>query len=278
MKTDKQKIVSEFRELLEKYSVIGLLDMHKMPAKQLLSIRTRLKKEGAIIKMTKKTLIKLALENSTKEGLKNIADHIKGQPALIFSDANPFKLYRFLQENKSPAMAKPGDTTPKDIIIPAGPTQFPAGPIIGEFQRMKVQTTVEDGKIAVKKDVKVASAGDKLSKEVVEFISKFGIEPMEVGLDMVAAWDNGTIFAKNVMAVSVDEYMEKIKTCYIHSLNLAVAVEYPCRESVEIMIRKCFTNAKAVAIDTEIYDSGIINEILKNAEAKARSLKNLVKS
>ena len=64
----KQEVV-EIKELIEKYPVVGLIDLFKMPSRQLQFIRKSMRND-ALIKMCKKSVLLLALKNVTKK--KNI--------------------------------------------------------------------------------------------------------------------------------------------------------------------------------------------------------------
>ncbi len=269
----KSQVVGEIKNLVDSYSVVGVLNMHKMPAKQLFDIRNALIGE-AKIRMAKLSLIKRAFESSDKKGLKDLEKNLTGEAALIFTNSNPFRLYNFLEKNKQPAAAKPGDITPIDIVIPAGPTQFAAGPVISEFQKAKVKTTVENGKITVKEDTVIAKAGAQLTKELTEFIMKFGIEPMKIGLDLVAMLDNGIVFGKDVMGVPTEEYLANMIMSYRKALNLSVNVGYPNKESVRIMISNAFRNAKHIATERGIYEKEVMGDIMAKYKNIAENIKH----
>ncbi len=275
MMVNEQKLraVDELKELIDSYSVIGILNMHKMPSKQLFDIRNALHGE-AKIRMAKSSLIKRAFEASNKKGLKDLGKNITGEVALIFTNSNPFKLYNFLEKNKQPAAAKPGDISPVDIVIPAGPTQFAAGPVISEFQKAKVKTTVENGKITVKDDTVVAKAGTQLTKELAEFIMKFGIAPMKIGLDLVSMLDNGTVFGKDVLGVPVEKYLDSMLTSYYTALNLSVSIGYPNKDSVKVMIANAFRNAKYIAVENNVYEKEIIGDIMAKYKNVAENMKH----
>lgn len=269
----KLKTVDDLKKLADSYGVVGILNMHKMPAKQLFDIRNALAGE-AKIRMAKSSLIKRAFQATGKKGLPELEKLLTGEVALIFTNENPFKLYNFLEKNKQPAAAKPGDITPIDIVIPAGPTQFAAGPVISEFQKAKVKTTVENGKITVKEDTVVAKAGTQLSKELTEFIMKFGIEPMKIGLDLVAMLDNGTVFGKDVLGVPAEEYLANMLMSYHKALNLSVNIGYPSKESVRIMIANAFRNARHIAVERGVYEKEVIGDIMAKYKNLAENMKH----
>ncbi|MBI1972037.1 MAG: 50S ribosomal protein L10 [Candidatus Aenigmarchaeota archaeon] len=269
----KLQTVEDLKKLVDSYSVIGVLNMHKMPAKQLFDIRNALRGE-AKIRMAKTSLVKRAFEVANKTGLKGLEKDLTGEVALIFTNENPFKLYNFLEKNKQPAAAKPGDITPVDIVIPAGPTQFAAGPVISEFQKAKVKTTVENGKITVKEDTVVAKAGTQLTKELTEFIMKFGIEPMKIGLNLVSMLDNGTIFGKDVLGIPAEEYVNGILSGHLKAVNMSVNIGYPNKESARIMIANAFRNARYVAIEHGIYEKEVVGDMMAKYRNVAENLKH----
>ena len=45
-------------------------------------------------------------------------------------------------------------------MIPAGPTPFAPGPIIGELGMLKIKAGIEAGKVVIKEDAHVAKKGD----------------------------------------------------------------------------------------------------------------------
>lgn len=61
--------VEELKNLIDQYPVIGIANLVGIPAKQLQQIRNKLRGE-AVIRVSKKTLIKIALEKVIKMVLK----------------------------------------------------------------------------------------------------------------------------------------------------------------------------------------------------------------
>ena len=68
----KKKVVQEFTDLLKQYPIIAAVNMQNMPAPQLQKMRAILR-ENVVIRMTKRRLIKIAIEHAkaSKPGFKN---------------------------------------------------------------------------------------------------------------------------------------------------------------------------------------------------------------
>ena len=194
----KKDVVSQLVKLMQDYPIIGVVNMEGLPAPQLQMMRAQLRK-NCHLTMTKRRFIKLALEQSksSKQGIEKLEASLGGMPALIFTKENPFKLSKTLAKSKSPAPAKAGQTAPRDIIVPKGPTPFAPGPIIGELAVVGIKSGVEGGKVAVKEDSVVAKAGEKIKPKVAEILTRLNILPMEVGLGLVAVYENGIIYGRD---------------------------------------------------------------------------------
>jgi large subunit ribosomal protein L10 len=269
----KKQELAEIKELIEKYPVVGLLDMFKMPSRQLQYVRKSIRKD-ALIKMCKKNVLLLALKNITgKENIQKLSEIDAKEPTLIFSNIEPFKLFRVLSKNKSTRYAKPGDVVMNDIIVSAGPTSMLAGPAIGEFQRVKIPAVVKEGKIHVREDTIVAKKNDVISDQIANILKKLDIQPVEVGINVLALWENGVIYGKEILDVNQETYIQNIREAYNHALNLSVNIEYPTKESIKILLVKAYHHAKNLGINAKILDKGVIEDLINKASAEAQFLK-----
>ena len=274
----KQKIelVERLAAELGKYSVIGMLDMYKLPARQLLEIRNKLRGK-AIIKMAKKSAIKLALQKHKSTGLDKMEQHIMRVPALLLSNENPFKLARLLSESKSMASAKAGDIAPSDIWIRAGPTDLPPGPAIGELQKAKLPAGVQDGKIAIMKDTRVARQGDAITGALANVLAKLKVQPIEIGLNLVAAWENGTIYQKDVLFIPQEQHIENLKMAHLQAFNLSINAGYITTATLPVLLAKAHREAMALALEAGIVTKETLPAVFAKAKAQAEAIAAKVK-
>src|SRR6056297_2158373 len=100
----KTKAVEELKDLIKQYDIVAVVDLNNLPAKQLQDMKGKLRGD-VTLKVAKKRLIKLALEDleSEKKGLSELSGKLRGIPGLLLTNSNPFKLYKTLEQNKSPA-------------------------------------------------------------------------------------------------------------------------------------------------------------------------------
>jgi len=272
----KIKEVENLAKLLDSSSVIAVVNVENLPASSLQQMRTKLRKT-VNIRMAKKSLISLAIAKSKKENIAKLNDNLVGMPALLFTNDNPFLLFKTLKKNKSPAMAKAGQIAPSDIVVKAGPTPFAPGPIISELSSVGLAAGVEQGKVAIKADKVLVKEGEIIEEKVANILAKLGITPMEIGLDLVAAYEKGDIFDKKILDIDETVYINNITQAARWALNLAIEAAVPSKDTVNILLSKAFREAKAVAIEGGVYSKDTINELLAKANAQASALNALNK-
>lgn len=273
----KKETVLKLAEKIAHYPIVGIVNFENLPAQQLQKMRALLLKDNVEIVMIRKKLLELALDCSGKEKIEGLAEKMRGMPALIFAQSNPFTLYSIIQKNKSEAPAKGGQTTHKEIVVKAGPTNFAPGPIISELAGVGIKTKVEGGKLAIINDVIVAKEGTVISLKLAEALKRLDIKPLEIGLDLVAVWENGLIFSAKQLHLDVAEYAQKFTMAAQWALNLAVESVFLTKESTEALLQKAFREAKAVGIESAFLSEETVTEILAQIERQALSLKKEAK-
>jgi len=270
----KKKVVSDLVKLIQGHPIIGALNMENMPAASLQKMRAQLR--GSVVMfMTKRRIMKHAFEQakSDKKDIEKLVPYLKGMPALLFTKENPFKLFKILKKNKSPAAAKPGQIAPRDIMIKAGPTPFVPGPVIGELGALRLKTEVKEGKVHIKEDKIVVNEGEPIKANVASLLQRLGIEPMEIGLDLVAVYEDGVIYDKKVLDIDETLFLKNLQNAARWAMNLAVEAGYFTKETVSVLIPKAFREAKAVALEANIMADMLKGDILAKAERQMLSLK-----
>lgn len=270
----KKHAVNELKRLVKEYPIIGVVNVQNLPAPQLQQMKRALR--GKIeMRMARRRLLRMALEGCGK-GVEKLVPQLVGMPALLFTKENPFSLYRIAEKNKSNAPAKAGQVAPKDLVIPAGPTQFAPGPVIGELGALGLKTGVEGGKIVIKQDHVVCAKGSAINQKTADVLKRFNIEPMEIGLNIVAVLEGGIIFTGDELKIDETAFNAKLTGAINEGRNLAVETCYPANEIIELLIQKAFREAKAVALESGTVSSDTIDEILGKGEREALAIQALV--
>ena len=274
---EKKKEVAELKKLFTEYNTIALVDLTNLPSPQLQIMRKKL--DGSLIKVSKKRLIRIALQNlKEKKGIQDFIPHLeKVMPALIFSKDNSFKLSSFLRKNKSKVAAKPGQIAPKDLQINAGPTPFAPGPMIGELGSLGIKATVEEGKIVVKQDAVVVKEGEEVNDKVADLLTKLDIKPMEIGLNLVAAYEDGLILDKDILDFDESLYVDEIKRIAGDAFKLTIGIGYVTKDNIQMLLSKAESEAKSLVDKAGIITNDSVKGMVAKAENEAGNVKNLVK-
>ena len=274
----KKKVFDRVIKLAKQYPIIGVVNMANLPTAQLQRMREQLRGKVEIF-MAKKRVVQKAIQQLKEiTNLNEISPYMeKAQPAIIFTKENPFTLFKILKQNKSKAPAKGGQTAPNDIIVPAGPTPFAPGPVIGELGALGIKSGVEGGKIAIKNDTTVCKEGDEISEKLASILTRLGIEPMEIGLDLKAVYENGTIYTKKILDIDETQFMSDLNTAITEAYNLAIEAAYYTKDTTEQLVSKAFREAKAVAKQGKIMCDLIAGELVEQAEREMLTVKSQMK-
>jgi|SRR3989344_1430351 len=269
----KKQIVEELTRMTKEYPIIGVVDMQNLPAPQLQVMRKTLR--GKVeLRMARRRLIQRAIEHSADGKL--LIPNLQGMPALLFTKENPFALFKTVQKSKSSAPAKAGQTAPRDIIVPAGPTSFAPGPVIGELAAIGIKAGVENAKIVIKQDCTICTKGEIIKPKVAEMLKRLGIEPMEIGLNIVAVVEKGVLFNADQLHIDEEVFNAKLMDALAGARNLAIDISYPTKETIEQLIQQGFREAKTVALEAGVVSKDTIDLMLGQGERAAAALKDIV--
>ncbi|MEM4240148.1 MAG: 50S ribosomal protein L10 [Candidatus Woesearchaeota archaeon] len=272
---EKKAVIKKIQDLAKKYPIVGILNMHSLPAAQLARMKAQLRQNVEMM-MAKRTLILLALDKlkASLKGIEGLEKVLPDMPALIFTKENPFTIFKIIKKNKSKAPAKAGQLAPFDLIVPAGPTPFAPGPVLSELSMLGIKAGVEGGKVAVKQDCTVCKAGQPIKPALASMLARLGIEPMEIGLDLVAVYEGGMIYPKNVLDIDEAKFMSDLTTAASWAFNLAIEASYPSKDTAEPLLQKAFREAKAVALEGGVMEPELMGELLAKAEREAMALQS----
>ncbi|MCJ7463342.1 MAG: 50S ribosomal protein L10, partial [Thermoplasmata archaeon] len=208
----KKDAVTDLAKQISKSKVVGIINVHGVPAPAFQTMRTNLRGKAEIT-MLKNTLLKIALQQAGKDkkGLDMLAASVDGQCAVVTSELNPFRLFKQLDSTKTKMPARGGEVAPDDIEIKAGETPFKPGPVVGELQKAGLPAAIEQGKVVIKKDKLLVKKGDKIPRDVALVLSKLEIYPLTVGLDLSAVFEDGMIYKKDVLAVDDAMVLSQVK-------------------------------------------------------------------
>ncbi len=269
----KREAVTRLATHIAGSKVVGIIDVRGVPAPAFQTMRTDLRGKVQIT-MMKNSLMKRAIEEAGKKlkGVDGLAGSIDGQCAVVTSDLNPFRLFKQLDRTKTKMPARGGEIAPDDIEIKAGDTPFKPGPVVGDLQKAGLPAAIEQGKVVIKRDKLLVKTGDEIPREVALVLTKLEIFPITIGLDLRAAYEEGMVFAKDVLAVDDAEYLAKFHLAATSALNLSVFAAFPTEVSTKPLLAKAHMDAFNLAVNANIVNSETVKMMLAKANAQMKAI------
>ena len=268
---EKSDEVEEIKELLQGYKSIGIASLQKVRASQLQAMKKNF--AGKVyMRVLKNTLMKLALESMDKVELKKLEDYLDGSNIYFFTDLNPFKLALMLERGKVITTAKSGDTAAMDVVVPAGNTGQPPGPVISQLNAVGLPTRIESGSVWVSKDTLVVRRGEPINERLAGVLSKLGIKAVELGISMRAVLDEGLMIGADQLNIDIDATMNSFIQSNSEAFALSLSIAYPTKDNIAALLQTAHQKAFALSLGAAVPTKDNISDLIRKANAEMTSL------
>jgi large subunit ribosomal protein L10 len=272
---EKSSAVEEIKEILQGYKSIGIASLQKVRASQLQELKKTL--GGKVyMRVLKNTLMKLALESMGKADLRKLEEYLDGSNLYFFTDENPFKLALMLERGKVKTTAKSGDTAAMDVVIPAGNTGQPPGPVISQLNSVGLPTRIESGSVWVSKDTLVVRKGEEINERLAGVLSKLGIKAVELGISMRAVLDEGLMIGGDQLKIDLDGTRKIIELSNSEAFALSLSIAYPTKENINSLLQTAHQKAFALSLGAAIPTKETIGDLIRKANTEMTSLNKAV--
>ena len=269
---EKIKEVEEITELINRYKIVGIASLQKVRAAQLQEFKKNLA-DKVFMRVMKNTLMKLAIENcKERPDLKKLEEHLVGSNVYVFTDLNPFKLALILEKGKVKTTAKSGDVAAFDVVVPAGNTGQPPGPIISQLNAVGLPTRIESGSVWINRDTLVVKKGEVIDERLASVLSKLGIKPVESGLALSFVFDDGLIVTQQDLKLDVDAMKQEVERAYADSFALSLSIGYPTRENIVALLQVIHREAYSLSINAAVPTKENIEDLIRKAHMEMLSL------
>jgi len=269
---EKTQKIEEVKNLLQKYRAVGVASLKKVRAAQLQELKRKLQND-AHLRVIKNTLIRRAIAQcNEKPELKRLVEHLSGSNIYLFTDLNPFKMVSLLDKSRVMATARAGDVAVEDVVVSAGNTGLPPGPIISLLGGVGLRTRIEAGSVWVSRDALVAKKGDVIDTRLAGVLSKLGIKAVEIGLSLKAMYDDGLIMTEDHLQLDLEKTQRKLGEAYLSALNLSINAACPLPENIVLLLRKARQEAYSLALSEAIPNSETIVDLIRKSHVEVSSL------
>jgi large subunit ribosomal protein L10 len=263
---------NQLQNLVQQSNVIALSKITKVRATQLMTIRKKFRSDIRILVIKNKVAQRAFDKVKNVKGLENLAEKLEGQCALMFTSISPLKLNLILNKNRVFLSAKGGDIATKNITIPSGNTGLTPGPVLSEFKESNVQTRIEQGSIWVSKDTIVASPGTIISAKLASLMSKLNIKPIEAGISIHAAIEEGLFLNEIDLKIDLSEYTDKLTQAFRNAIVISTEASYITTETLIPLLLKAQSSANALVSESGYLSRDTAPIILTRARTIAEKL------
>jgi len=269
----KVREVEDLVEMIRSSPVVGLVGLTDIPAKQIQDLRAEMR-DFATIKMVRNNISRRAIAKCS-EDLLPLADGIEAQTAFIFTDINPFRLAKLLEEKKKPMPIKAGGKANSDIVIEKGETSFAPGPMVGKLQAAGIPAAIKSGKVVINETKVVAQEGDTVSAQLAEVLAMMEIFPRNVGLQLRAVYEGGLVYRAEDLTIDVDGIISQMGKASAQALGLALEIGYATPTTISPLLQRAASKARNLVLDCGIPVPSMMEALLAKAAADAKMLKSL---
>ncbi|HJJ22426.1 MAG TPA: 50S ribosomal protein L10 [Nitrosopumilus sp.] len=267
----KAQMYQQLLELPKKYKVLAIIKMSKVRSSQILPLRKTLKGDVEFVSIKDKVAQK-ALEQLDVPGIKDMIGELEGQCMFLFTNMSPFKLNVLLAKNKIMMAARGGDIASVDIVVPAKNTGIAPGPMLTEFKNAGIPTRIDQGTIWIAKDSTPVLKGETINEKLAVVLGKLDIKPVEAGISLYAALEEGLKYAEAEMIIDVEKIRGQFSQAHQEAVSLSIEAAYITADNISQILSKASQSARSVSIESGFMTDETKEQILQKADAQAKAV------
>ena len=191
---------------------------------------------------------------------------------LMMTNISPFSLNMTLAKNKVMMPARGGDIAGTDVEVAARNTGIAPGPMLTEFKEAGIPTKIDQGTIWIAKDTIPVKKGEVISEKLASMLGKLDIKPIEAGIELDAALEDGSMYSRDDMVIDVVMVTDEIAAAHQEAINLSVEAAYPTRQNIIQILIKASTSARALSTESGYLTPDTRDSILSKAHMQATIL------
>ena len=272
----KTEMYQQLQEIPKKYKVLAVIKMNKVRSTQILPLRKALKGDVEFFSIKDK-VAKRAFDKLDVPGIKEIADKLTGQCMFLFTNMSPFKLNVLLAKNKIMMAARGGDIASIDITVPEKNTGIAPGPMLTEFKEAGIPTKIDQGTIWIAKDTTPVQKGEPINEKLASILGKLDIKPVEAGISLYSALEEGSVYAEEEMIIDVEKIREQFGQAYQEATSLSIEAAYVTPDNISQILSKASQSARSVSVESGFMTDDTKEQILQRADAQARAVASKAK-
>ena len=264
-KDNKVHVYNKTQEFFKKYKNIVIADVKDISTDKIQKIRHEIISLGETETLCGKTTVIQKAIHDMKDAAKGdlpkhlpekaLEDFVEAMPGIhllvIFTNKDIAEISNITAKYIIEKQAKPGQISPVEIIIPAGPTGMDSSQI-DYFQALKIPTKVMRNQLEITTATKILTVGQKITLSEINLMKKFNIKPYKHQMKIKKLLLNGKIYGEEILKVTNDYMKTKLEQGIKNVLGFSLAAHIPTQASAPHMISNAFRNICALSLGTNV--------------------------
>ena len=156
-------------------------------------------------------------------------------------------LQKFLVEKQ----AKPGQHSPIEIIIPAGPTGMDSSQI-DIFQALKIPTKVAKNQLEITTATKILAVDQKITLSEINLMKRFNIRPFKHKVNVKKIMLNGKLYGEEILKITDDYMKQKLELGIKNLLSVSLATGVTIPQTAPYVVANAFRNICGLSLATNV--------------------------
>ena len=264
-KDNKVHVYNKTQEFFKKYKNIVIADVKDISTDKIQKIRHEIISLGETETLCGKTTVIQKAIHDMKDAAKGdlpkhlpekaLEDFVEAMPGIhllvIFTNKDIAEISNITAKYIIEKQAKPGQISPVEIIIPAGPTGMDSSQI-DYFQALKIPTKVMRNQLEITTATKILTVGQKITLSEINLMKKFNIKPYKHQMKIKKLLLNGKLYGEEILKVTNDYMKTKLEQGIKNVLGFSLAAHIPTQASAPHMISNAFRNICALSLGTNV--------------------------
>jgi large subunit ribosomal protein L10 len=144
--------------------------------------------------------------------------------------------------------------------------------MLTEFKAAGIPTKIDQGTIWIAKDSTPVLKGEAINEKLASILGKLDIKPVEAGISLYTALEDGTKYAEAEMVIDVEKVREQFGQAHQEAVSLSIEAAYITADNISQILGKAAQSARSVSVESGFMTDETKEQILQKADAQARAV------
>ena len=149
--------------------------------------------------------------------------------------------------------------------------------MLTDFKEAGVPTKIDQGTIWIMRETIPVKKGEVISEKLATLLAKLDIKPIEAGIVLNSALEEGFVYAEEEMTIDVEKFRNDLNQAHQEAISLSIEAAYITKDNIKQILAKAAQSASSVSIETGYITDETKELILQKADANAKGVASKAK-